>query len=63
MALCFGLPPSLKQSLSYSLTDSKNTLQLSDPFAFHSILIQEVIVIYDAALWACRDVIRDLEKV
>lgn len=63
VALCFDLPPLLKQSLSSSLTDPKNTIQLGDPFVFHSLLIPEVVVIYDAALWACRDVIRDLEKV
>jgi hypothetical protein len=61
--LCFDLPPSLRQSLSTSLKDPVYQLRLEDPFAFHSLLIEEVIVLYDDAVWSWRDLIRDLEKV
>ncbi|KAF8850701.1 hypothetical protein BDZ45DRAFT_186193 [Acephala macrosclerotiorum] len=57
VVLCFGLPPSLQHSLS-----NLGLLNLDDPFSFHTLLIEKIAALYDAALWSWRDLIRDLEK-
>jgi hypothetical protein len=63
VVLCFDLPPSLKQQISTSLVDSTSQLQLGDPFVLHALLIEEIVVLYDSALWSCRNLIRHLEQV
>src|SRR4051812_39593150 len=58
IVLCFGLPPSLKNSFS-NLAE----LRLDDPFSFYTILVEDVLKLYDKALWSWRDRVRDLEQV
>ncbi|CZR68590.1 uncharacterized protein PAC_18489 [Phialocephala subalpina] len=57
LVLCFGLPLSLKRSLS-----DVAQLHIEDPFSFHTILIEKVIALYDIALWSWRDLVRDSEN-
>lgn len=61
VVLCFDLPLILKDSLS-TLLNSANRLGSDDPFSFHAILIEELTVMYDRAVWSWRDLVRDLEK-
>jgi hypothetical protein len=35
----------------------------SDPFAWHSLLIDELRAVYDGAVWRMRDLVRAVEKV
>jgi hypothetical protein len=58
VVLCFGLPPSLKTSLS-----NPAELCVDDPFAFYTIFVEGVLTLYDKALWSWRDRVRNLEQV
>jgi hypothetical protein len=58
LVLCFGLPLSLKRSLS-----DIAQLHIEDPFSFHTILIEKVIALYDMALLSWRDLVRASENV
>ncbi|PVH69386.1 hypothetical protein DL98DRAFT_505830 [Cadophora sp. DSE1049] len=57
VVLCFGLPPSLRNSLS-NLAE----LRVDDPFSFYTIFVGDVLALYDKALWSWRDRVRDLEQ-
>jgi hypothetical protein len=63
LVLCFDLPLVLKDSLQTCLLNSESRLQIDDPFWFHALLIEELAVMYDKALWSWRHLIRDIEKV
>jgi hypothetical protein len=63
VVLCFDLPASLKDSLMASVPASNSRLILDNPFLFHSVLITDVVELYNIALWSWRDLIRDIEKV
>jgi hypothetical protein len=63
VVLCFDLPASLKDSLMVSIPASSSQLHLDDPFSFHRVLLGDVVELYNTALWAWRDMIRDMEKV
>lgn len=63
IVLCFDLPVSLKDSLMVSIPVSNGRLHQNDPFSFHRVLLGEVVELYNTALWAWRDMIRDMEKV
>lgn len=58
VVLCFGLPPSLQQSLQ-----DLSQINLEDPFSFYTIFLEKVLALYDAAIWSWRDLVRELEKV
>jgi hypothetical protein len=37
--------------------------RVRDPFELHSIVLEEVIILFDQSVWACRHVVRNVEKV
>ena len=61
--LCFDFPSSVKDALSSSILKSTISLRLDDPFAVHVVLIEKLVALYDKALWSCRNLVRDMEKV
>jgi hypothetical protein len=63
VVLCFDLPLSLIDSLKASIPASTARLHLDDPFSFHSLLMEGVIELFNAALWSWRNLIRNMEKV
>jgi hypothetical protein len=58
VVLCFGLPVSMKYSLS-----NLDPLCVDDPLSFHAILSEKVASLYDSSLWSWHDIVRDIEKV
>src|SRR5439155_16917682 len=63
VALSFGLPDMLKDSITTALTTNGMGISLIDPFALHTTLVEEVVAFFDQALWHCRDLVRNIEKV
>jgi len=63
LMLCLDTPDELRLRLEIALSGSKQGLDLSDPFALHVPLIDEVVVLNDRSVWQVRDLIRTIEKV
>jgi hypothetical protein len=61
--LCFGLPNMLKDSIVKAVRTKGMGIPLVDPFTLHAVLIEEVVALFDQALWHCRDLVRKIEKV
>jgi hypothetical protein len=62
VALCFGLPDELKDSIMRSLRKSDTEMALKNPFALHAFLVEEIVALFDSALWHCRHLVRHVEK-
>ena len=60
--LCFDLPQFLQDSISRSIISSGTTIRVEDPFAIHSIIVEEIAVLYNRAVWGWRDLVRGLEQ-
>jgi hypothetical protein len=63
IVLCVDTPDSLRVRLEQSLATEQGTLDLSDPFALHIPLLDQIIILYDQSVWGIRDLIRRVEKV
>jgi hypothetical protein len=63
ITLCFGLPDKLKKSIKKAVETNGIGVPPVDPFALHGVLIEEVVALFDEALWHWRDLVRDIEKV
>jgi hypothetical protein len=63
IALCFGLPDTLRDSIKKAVMTNGMGMPLIDPFALHTVLVEEVVVLFDDALWHWRDLVRGIEKV
>jgi hypothetical protein len=61
--LCFGLPNMVKDSIVESVKTKGMRMPLVDPFALHTVLIEEVVALFDQELWRWRDLVRKIEKV
>jgi hypothetical protein len=59
---CFDLPHSLKDAITLSLGKAGSPA-LTDAFSVHTTLVEEVVALFDTALWQCRDLVRNIEKV
>ena len=60
--LCFDLPRFLQESILQSVIGSGTKLRAEDPFAIHAIIVEQIAVLFDRAVWAWRDLVRGLEK-
>ena len=58
--LCIGTPRDFPSLLKDML--EKSSLEVSDPFAMHALLIDQIVKLHDDAVWAIRDPIREIEK-
>jgi hypothetical protein len=63
IALCFGLPDMMKDSIVKAVRTNGMRIPLVDPFTLHAVLIEEVVALFDQALWHWRDLVRRIEKV
>jgi hypothetical protein len=63
VVLCFDLPHSLKDAITRSLRPAPFPPAAMDAFAVHTTLVGEVVALFDTALWHCRDLVRNIEKV
>ena len=63
IALCFGFPETLRDSIKKAVTTNGMKMPLVDPFALHTVLVEEVVALFDQALWHWRDLVRGIEKV
>jgi hypothetical protein len=63
ITLCFGLPDMVKDSIVKAVRTNGMKIPLVDPFALHAVLIEEVVALFDQALWHWRDLVRRIEKV
>jgi hypothetical protein len=53
----------VKDSIVKAVMTNGMRIPLVDPFALHTVLIEEVVALFDQALWHCRDLVRKIEKV
>jgi hypothetical protein len=61
--LCFGVPLSLQKSLHNALKSNQESRGFPDPYSLHVAIVEEVIKLYDTAVWTLRGLVRDIEKV
>lgn len=54
-----NLPADLEEQIQETLS----TTHKDNPFIWHTILTQQVQVLYDDAVWSMRDLVRSVEKV
>jgi hypothetical protein len=63
IVLCFGLPDMMKDSIVKAVKKNGMSIPLVDPFTLHAVLIEDVVALFDQALWHWRDLVRRIEKV
>jgi hypothetical protein len=63
MVVCVDTPDNFPADLKHSLSTRSGELDLSDPFALHIPLMDQIIMLYDQSVWGIRDLIRRVEKV
>jgi hypothetical protein len=63
ITLCFGLPNMMKDSIMKAVKTNGMRIPFVDPFALHTVLVEEVVALFDQALWHWRDLVRRIEKV
>ncbi|KAI9774479.1 MAG: hypothetical protein M1839_001712 [Geoglossum umbratile] len=62
VALCFDAPPILQNRLRASLASSQESPGFPDPYSLHRVIIEEILAIYDIAVWSLRDLTRAVER-
>src|SRR3984885_9944314 len=63
ITLCFGLPDILKNPIIEAVMTNEMGTPLVGPFALHTVLVEEVVALFDRALWNWRHLVRGIEKV
>lgn len=63
IVLCFDIPQSLLASLTKAVSSSSMILDSASIYSLHIIIIDEVLKLFDTAIWSIRDVIRKAELV
>ena len=61
--VCVNTPDNLLAGLEQAMSTGSAELDLSDPFALHIPLMDQIIMLYDQSVWGIRDLIRQVEKV
>lgn len=59
--LCFDLPGHMKASFQSALSSSMDNNDLSDPYSIFSIVLFELLSIYNDSVWSMRNHICDVE--
>ncbi|OCK81526.1 purine and uridine phosphorylase [Lepidopterella palustris CBS 459.81] len=59
--LCLDLPEPLQASIQSALSSSTDEIDFSDPYSFFSILLHEVLSLYDSSVWSLRNHICEWE--
>lgn len=63
IALCFNVPQPLQERLRTLLVSASTNAKLSHIYSIHSIIVDEIVWLYDRAVWSLRDGVRELEMV
>jgi hypothetical protein len=63
MVLCVDTPDDFRTKLQDSMESGQGAIDLSDPFALHVSLMDQVTALYDQSVWSIRNLIRRVEKV
>ena len=61
--VCINTPDTFLSGLEQALSMGSGKLDLSDPYALHIHLMDQIIMLYDESVWGIRDLIRRVEKV
>lgn len=61
--LCFDLPFALQSRLQSSIISNQDNISLNDPYSLHTIIVEEVLSLFDISVWSLRDSVRMVEKV
>ena len=61
--LCFDLPGHMKVSSQSALSSNMDNADLSDPYSIFSIVLYELLFLYNESVWSLRNHIRGVESV
>lgn len=61
--ICFDTPPSFKDAIKEAVIYQYLNFEKRDPFLMPSIVIGEVVSLFDISVWTLRDLIRTIEQV
>lgn len=60
--MCIDTPIRLRLELQKALRNLSTELNFCDPFALHTHLLDQIILLYDTSVWRVRDPVRKVEK-
>ncbi|KAH6682793.1 hypothetical protein B0J14DRAFT_132248 [Halenospora varia] len=60
--LIFDPRPEIKKRIPSGIFSSLDLCHVSDPYWIHTLFAEEVVELQDNAVWAIRDLVRDMEK-
>ncbi len=63
ISLCFDVPNSAQLRLRQALASRRQPLDVTDVYASHAIILNEIVNMFDESVWALRDGVRQIEKV
>ena len=63
LIFCFDVPQSLHASLRHVVSSSTRPLDLASIYSLHVTIIDEIIMLFDTAVWSLRDIVREIESV
>ena len=61
--LCFDVPEASQMRLYQGLASPQGPLDIEDVYASHTIVLDEILTLYDESVWALRDGVRQIEMV
>lgn len=63
IVLCFDLPALMKDSIRRSLLELNPPSSFNlTPFAMHTFVLEQIVALYNTALWSARDLVRKREQ-
>jgi hypothetical protein len=60
--MCIDTPARLRAELQKALQNLPTKVEFHDPFALHTHLLDQIILLYDLSVWRVRDPVRKVEK-
>ena len=61
--ICFDIPPTLHDRLQILFLSPSIIPKLSDIYSLHTLVIDEIIKLFDKSVWSLRDIVRVTEMV
>ena len=61
--LCLDVPKKLQSLLESALVTKDNNIDYTDPYSLVSILIDQVLALYDESVWTMRNHVCSAEEV
>jgi len=61
--LCVDTPHDLPKRLEAALNGRPSPVEIRDPFAMHTDLLDQILLYYEISVWRVRDPIRKVEEV